>query len=117
MEGEAITPEGTAEAAAIGTFLGALIATFLLSRLTRWPLRGRITDGLRIVIAHFASIAIIFVAVGVTRSAGAGFDSMAVVPYLIPQTIWVVVDVIRLFRRRTTARANTNPPPPSVRAS
>ncbi|MGD9740607.1 MAG: hypothetical protein AB7O56_09270 [Bauldia sp.] len=106
MEGEAeVTTEGAAEAAAIGTFLGALIATFLISRLFLWLLRGRVSEPLRLAIAHLASIAIIFVAVGFTSNAGSGFDAAAVVPYLIPQSIWVVVDVVRLARRRAAPSA------------
>ena len=106
MEGDAdVTTEGAAEAAAIGTFLGALIATFLLSRLFLWLLRGRVGEELRIALAHLASIAVIFVAVGFTRNDGGGFDATAVVPYLIPQTIWVVVDVVRLVRRRIAPSA------------
>lgn len=95
--------EGETVAAAIGTFLGALIATFLLSRLFLWLLRSRVAGFTRLAVAHVLSLVVVFVAAGFGYADEAGFKADAIVPYLIPETIWLVFDLWRLTRRRPTS--------------
>ena len=77
-------------------FVGALIATYLVSRALLWVLKGM--DGsARITIAHAGSwiliTGIVFLIEGYAVDAG--------VIYLLPQILWFIVDRARLGGRAT----------------
>lgn len=95
-------------AATIGYFLGALIATFLLSRLFLWLGRGIANPTVRIVVAHAVTLGVIFVAAGFGTADGGPFKPDALIPYLLPAAIWIAFDVTRVGRRAEPTRPTTN---------
>ncbi len=83
---------------AVGLILGALVATFLLSRMFLWLSRNWSDTGGRIIAVHGTSIAIIFVAAGFGFADGGSFRADAVLYYIVPQAIWLGFDLIKRER-------------------
>ena len=84
----------------IAFFIGALMATFLLSRLMLWAL-GRLNSGAPLaIIANSASLAIS----GTLLWFGAG--SLANLwAYIIGQALWLVLDLVKLRKNTAETRA------------
>jgi hypothetical protein len=84
----------------IALFIGALVPTFLLSRLMLWAL-GRLNSGAPLaIIANSASLAIS----GTLLWFGAGSLANLWV-YIIGQTLWLVLDLVRLRKNTAETRA------------
>lgn len=86
----------------IGSFIGALAAMFLLSRLALWLLKLLGDNERRIFVAHVATfaMAVLLAGFGFGDERGPRFLYAASV-YAIPTLIWVGVDLLALKGRRT----------------
>lgn len=96
-----------------GAIVGAIIATFLLSRLFLWLSRKWISGAAAIATAHVVTIGIIFVAAGLGAANGGPFQADAVLIYLLPWAAWLVFDFVR-FRSKAMARASSDPDEPQA---
>jgi hypothetical protein len=90
----------------MGFFIGAVIATFLLSRLVLWLGRKWIASPSEIVAAHAISLAVIFVGAGFGAADGGPFRTDAVLTYLIPWSGWLIFDLVRRDTRLRRDEAN-----------
>ena len=78
------------------SFVGALIATYFLSRLFLHLMRGRIPAGMAsVVLAHLLSFVLLAVFVGLLKSYYTPFAYDASVVFIVPQLIWLVIDFAR----------------------
>jgi formylglycine-generating enzyme required for sulfatase activity len=107
----------------LGQLIGALVPTFLVSRLLLWLLRGWNAGLGRIAFAHTLSLLICALIAGIGRADGGAFAPLeAGLAYLLPQGAWFVVDLIRARARGRAAHVSTAsnsaaPPPPAIPAS
>jgi formylglycine-generating enzyme required for sulfatase activity len=107
----------------LGQLIGALVPTFLVSRLLLWLLRGWNAGLGRLAFAHILSLLICALIAGMGRADGGAFAPLeAGLAYLLPQGVWFVVDVIRARARGWAAHVSTAsnsaaPPPPAIPAS
>jgi hypothetical protein len=84
--------------------LGALIPTFLISRLFLWLSKKRPEAVPRLLVVHLASFAVCFVLAGLGYANDGQFAwQMALGGYLIPQMIWLIFDLAMLAKKRKTA--------------
>ncbi|WP_191060020.1 hypothetical protein [Geminicoccus harenae] len=82
-------------------FLGALIPTFLLSRVFLWLMRKWDGGLSRLLIAHGLSLAIsAFLAAMAMADGGAMAGLQALIAYAQPQGVWLVFDLVMARRRR-----------------
>jgi hypothetical protein len=93
--------------AAMADFLGGLLPTFFFSRLLLWlaERRGWRKTYLVVVIANGVSALICF-AIGSFLSDSPSFGSI----YLLPQTVWLLFDVVRLVWYRVREISNWTVP-------
>lgn len=80
--------------------IGALLATFILSRLTLFGARSVATGAVRVVLAHAISFGLLAVFVGLLKAYWVPFLWDAGLIYLVPQLVWMGYDLIRLPARR-----------------
>lgn len=84
------------DAASFGTFVGALLPTFLVSRLTLWCLSPWKGGPARVLTAHVTSLVLIALIAGVGMANGGAFEPMRVASmYAFPQMIWLIIDQAR----------------------
>lgn len=76
----------------IGSLFGALIATFLLSRLFLWLTR-RWGGAARLILVHIASAGLACVLAAFGNADGGVLDWSAGAIYLPAQLVWLVVDL------------------------
>lgn len=74
--------------------LGALLATFLLSRLALWSMRKWDGGMMRLLAAHAISFAICWAVFAFGSSDGKVYAGAGLI-YLLPQGIWFLVDHFR----------------------
>lgn len=79
----------------LGQILGALIATFLVSRLTLWLLRKWDGGLARIALAHGTALAFCWVAYAFGSADGGPLNWSGGAIYTLPQIFWLVVDMLR----------------------
>lgn len=86
----------------IGSFIGALAAIFLLSRLAFWLLKRLGDNERRIFVGHGATFAaaVLLAGLGFGDDRGPRFLYAASV-YALPTLIWVGIDLLALKGRRT----------------
>ena len=77
----------------MGSFVGAMIATYFLSRLLLRivPLAG---PG-RLVAAHLVSLAALALLIGLVKAYYTSFAIGETIVFIGPQLIWLVIDVVR----------------------
>jgi hypothetical protein len=81
--------------------LGALVPTFLISRLFLWPHRKWREGVLRVFVANIASLAVCFVLAGFGYADGGPFAwQRALAGYLLPQIVWLIFDLAMLAKKR-----------------
>jgi hypothetical protein len=87
----------------LGFLIGALVPTFLLSRLLLWLTRGWSEGGVRrLLVCHAASLLVAAFLGGIGMADGGAFAGIeAAARYALPQAFWLAVDLWRL-RRATT---------------
>jgi hypothetical protein len=84
----------------IGQLLGALVATFLLSRLVAWALRSALNDPARLLAANVATLAIATVVGGYGfASGGSPLFATAFRSYFLPVIVWLIYDVYQWKKR------------------
>jgi hypothetical protein len=83
----------------LGLFTGALIATFVVSRIVLRLLPRR--DG-RAIAAFVLSLSLCWVIVAFGRANGGPLVWEAGWTYVIPQAVWLCVDLFRLHSRQQT---------------
>lgn len=78
--------------------LGALVATYVLSRILLYLFGARSRRGVGMILAaHLICFVGIATVVGLIRAEGK-FDIMAAAPYVLPQFFWLVLDIARKRR-------------------
>ena len=92
-------------AATIGAILGALLRQFLLSRLALFALTKMGDTARRIYLAHAITyvVATLACAYGFAKGGPPQFLHEALAN-LLPSLVWLVVDVLRMMRRRAKIR-------------
>lgn len=85
----------------LGFVLGALLITFLLSRVALWLMRSWQSGGAaRLALAHLLSFIICTLIGGFGLADGGAFEgAKAAAIYGLPQTIWLVIDLLRHWLR------------------
>lgn len=96
----------------LGSFVGALIATFIVSRILILLLPKR--DG-REIAAFFLSLAICWALVAFGSANGGPPVWEAGWTYVVPQIVWLCVDLFRLHSRQQDAPAPASPQAPPTR--
>jgi hypothetical protein len=82
----------------IPEMIGALIPTFLLSRLALWLLKRWLGGKTRLLFANLASWLFVAVLGGFAFASFATFTFEAAVLYALPQLIWLAMDMMLLRR-------------------
>jgi len=91
----------------VGFFVGALIPTFLLSRLVLWLMRSWDGGVTRLALAHVFSWLIGAFIGGLGIADGGAFAGIqAAGMYALPQAVWFVVD---MFRHKRASGSTVNP--------
>ena len=80
----------------LGAVTGAVIETYLASRLMLWLMRGWNGGYARLLIGNFAALSLTWILAGFGFSHGHGWNPNAGMMYLLPQMIWLVIDSMRL---------------------
>jgi hypothetical protein len=85
----------------LGFVLGALLITLFLSRVALWLMRSWQSGGaVRLALAHLLSFVVCTLIGGFGLANGDEFaGAKAAAIYGLPQTIWLVVDLIRHWLR------------------
>ena len=77
--------------------LGAMVVTFVSSRVLFGIFGSRSKQwALSVIGVHLLSLSILIVFVGLLRAYFTSFNLEAAIPYVIPQIVWLVLDLIRL---------------------
>ena len=84
----------------VGVFIGALIPTFLISRLLLWATKpwqaGRVV---RLIVVHVFSWLLCVLIGGLAMADGGAFAGVqAAGTYALPQAVWFLVDIFRPTR-------------------
>jgi hypothetical protein len=90
--------------ATIGGFIGALLITYLLSRLFLWFLKSWDGGTRRTILVHVISLILCGFLGGLgfaNNGAFAGVHALEI--YAVPQLIWLVTDLVRAKLRRRDA--------------
>lgn len=86
--------------AELGVFAGALIPTFLISRLALWLLRTWDGGTSRLIAVHAASLLLISFVAGIGMADDGAFAGVrAITTYSLPQAVWLIVDLVRFAHR------------------
>lgn len=76
--------------------LGALVVTYVLSRLLLLALGAKSKRGLAPVLgAHLLCFVVIAIVMGFIRGEWVSFDWTAAQPYILPQILWLALDIAR----------------------
>lgn len=96
----------------IGFFVGALLATFLVSRLLLLVTRGWSGGGYRrLALCHAGSLLIASFIGGIGMADGGAFaGAEAAATYVLPQAVWFAFDAWRLRRRQPEVRGQRKEP-------
>lgn len=91
--------------ASILFFIGALVPTFLISRVLLFATRGWTGGGYRrLALCHAGSLLIASFIGGMGMADGGAFAGVeALLAYALPQAVWLVFDAWRLWRRQPEA--------------
>ncbi|WP_421917385.1 hypothetical protein [Mesorhizobium sp.] len=81
--------------------LGALVPTFLLSRLLFWASRRWNGGVLRLVLLHLISGVLACIASAYGNADAGAPDWSSIAPYIGAQLIWFVVDIVRGRRQQS----------------
>lgn len=101
--------------AELGFFVGALVATFLISRLMLWLLKSWDGGAPRLVFAHAASwVAASFLAGMGMADGGAFAGARAAMSYALPQALWLIVDLVRNQAPSAAPEIKDRPPAAEV---
>jgi hypothetical protein len=92
--------------ATLATLIGALVITFLVSRLIGRVLKGRVPDPSRLLIANGGTLAV------ATFLGGYGFApsgtppvfTVAFTTYVLPVLAWTAYDIVRWKMRKETGQ-------------
>jgi len=91
----------------IAFLAGALIPTFLISRLAFWVLKKWNGSVAKIAVANVASFLVIFT---IAKAAADGYPLSYDLPdwlmYALPQSVWVIVDLIRYRKKSLSNEAS-----------
>lgn len=90
--------------AMIAVLIGALIPTFLVSRLLLWVLRSWNAGVRRFAVAHAGSWLICGFLGGMGMADGGAFATQAIAIYGLPQAFWLVMDLVRHKRRASETK-------------
>jgi hypothetical protein len=91
--------------AELGVFVGALIPTFLISRLALWLLRTWDGGTSRLIAVHAASLLLISFIAGIGMADYGAFAGVrAITTYSLPQAVWLIVDLVRFTHRNPASR-------------
>jgi hypothetical protein len=83
--------------ATIGAFIGALVATYLFSRLLFWFVKGWDGGSRKVILVHAMSLIVCGLLGGMGFAADGAFaGAYAISVYAVPQFAWMVVDLLRL---------------------
>ena len=78
----------------MGSFVGALIATYFVSRLL-----GRFLPQLpaaaRLVLVHLISFALLALGIGLLKAYYTSFAAQQTMVFIVPQLIWFGIDILR----------------------
>ena len=74
--------------------LSALVLTYVVSRVTLVLLKG-MTEPLRLVTAHLASLVVLATIVGLTKAYFVSFAFDKTLVLVPPQLLWCLVDIMR----------------------
>ncbi|MHA1560091.1 MAG: hypothetical protein ACTSWI_05395 [Alphaproteobacteria bacterium] len=94
-----------------GTIVGAILATFLLSRLFLWLSRKWLSGTAAIFTGRSVTLVIVFLAAGFGLADGGSFRADAVLIYLLPWALWLVFDFTR-FQVKAKADGPVDPVEP-----
>jgi hypothetical protein len=83
----------------VGQFIGALVATFLISRLLLWLMKRWQGGVARLASAHLVSVLVSCALSAVGHGEGGVLDWSRSGIYVVAQLVWLVVDVFRQSRR------------------
>lgn len=84
----------------IAFFVGALVPTFLISRLGLWLTRQWPGGNTRLITVHGVSLLLTAFVGGIGMADGGAFaGAEAAMGYALPQAIWLIVDLVRFTRR------------------
>jgi|SRR5271155_3203028 len=84
----------------IGKFIGALLATYLLSRLLFWLVKSWDGGTRKVVLVHAMSLTICGLLGGMSFAADGAFaGAYALTVYAVPQFIWMAIDLLRLRKQ------------------
>jgi len=98
------------DAAALGEFIGGLIATFLASRLALYLARNWKAGPDKLLLVHVATFLVIVAIAGVGLADGGAFAPLrALSIYWLPECIWLVVDQYRYYRKTSASRPGSIP--------
>jgi hypothetical protein len=94
--------------ATVGAFVGALVATYLLSRLLFWFLKSWDGGARRTIFVHAMSLIICILLGGIGFAINGAFAGVyALEIYAVPQFIWLVVDLVRgKLRHKDTGQSS-----------
>lgn len=86
----------------IAFFIGALVPTFLVSRLLLLVTRGWAGGYRRLALCHAGSLLIASFIGGMGMADGGAFAGLdALLTYALPQAVWLAFDAWRLRRRQS----------------
>lgn len=92
-------------AATVGQFVGALIATYFLSRLLFWFVKSWDGGARKIVLVHAMSLIVCGLLGGMGFAADGAFaGAYAISIYAVPQFIWMVIDLLRQRKQQPAVR-------------
>jgi murein DD-endopeptidase MepM/ murein hydrolase activator NlpD len=102
----------------LGQFVGALVPTFLLSRLLLWLTKRWDGGRGRYFTIHFGSLLIAALIGGMGRADGGAFAPIeAAGVYAIPQVIWLIVDLVRFNMKSHATLQRVAPAKPKNQAT
>lgn len=88
-----------------GSFIGALILTYMLSALAIWSMKTWAGGVRKLCIAHFMALLAVTLIAGMGKADGGAFAPVAAFnAYALPQLCWLIFDIVMLKRRVAKAR-------------
>lgn len=84
----------------VGKFIGALLATYLLSRLLFWFVKGWDGGARKVITVHVMSLTVCGLLGGMGFARDGAFAGVyAISVYAVPQFIWMAIDLVRLRKQ------------------